>query len=139
MKTKHFTSVVPPSTEKTIRLPLPAIEVRERSPFKKYRRNVVEIETTQMNAVMRLWAKREERFVASSSRPPVCTATCKGLLAEACWNSTARNYRCSMGPPRLMLLNDGIAHAKRNHMEKRRTMDQEIGLTAEMFGLREPT
>ena len=46
MKTKHFTSVVPPSTEKTIRLPLPAIEVRERSPFKKYRPNVVEIETT---------------------------------------------------------------------------------------------
>ena len=28
MKTKHFTSVGPPSTEKTIRLPLPAIEVR---------------------------------------------------------------------------------------------------------------
>jgi hypothetical protein len=46
MKTKHFTSVVPPSTEKTIRLPLPAIEVRERSPFKKYRPNVVKIETT---------------------------------------------------------------------------------------------
>jgi hypothetical protein len=46
MKTKHFTSVGPPSTEKTIRLPLPAIEVRERSPFKKYRPNVVKIETT---------------------------------------------------------------------------------------------
>jgi hypothetical protein len=51
MKTKHFTSVVPPSTEKTIRLPLPAIEVRERSPFKKYRRNVVEIETTPILSV----------------------------------------------------------------------------------------
>jgi hypothetical protein len=46
MKTKHFTSIVPPSIEKTIRLPLPAIEVRERSPFEKYRPNVVEIETT---------------------------------------------------------------------------------------------
>jgi hypothetical protein len=46
MKTKHFTSIASPSTEKTIRLRLPAIEVRERSAFKKYRRNVVEIETT---------------------------------------------------------------------------------------------
>jgi hypothetical protein len=41
MKTKQFTSVVPPSTEKTIRLPLPAIEVRERSPFTKYLPNEV--------------------------------------------------------------------------------------------------
>jgi hypothetical protein len=37
MKTKHFTYRVPPSTEKAIRLPLPAIDVRESSPIEKCR------------------------------------------------------------------------------------------------------
>src|ERR1700683_1686818 len=63
MKTKHFTSVGPPSTEKTIRLPLPAIEVRERPPFTKYRPNVIEIETTPVNAVSsmpRIWPRSPE-------------------------------------------------------------------------------
>src|SRR5271169_4128666 len=45
MKTKHFTYRVPPCPE-TIRLPLPAIDVRERSPVEKYRRNIVKFETT---------------------------------------------------------------------------------------------
>ena len=46
MKTKHFTYRVPPCTEKAIRLPLPAIDVWERSPVEKYRRNIVKFETT---------------------------------------------------------------------------------------------
>ena len=46
MKTKHFTYRVPPCTEKAIRLPLPAIDVGERSPVEKYRRNIVKFETT---------------------------------------------------------------------------------------------
>ena len=46
MKTKHFIYRVPSCTEKAIRLPLPAIDVRERSPVEKYRRNIVKFETT---------------------------------------------------------------------------------------------
>jgi hypothetical protein len=46
MKTRHFTYRVPRCTEKAIRLPLPAIDVRERSPVEKYRRNIVKFETT---------------------------------------------------------------------------------------------
>jgi hypothetical protein len=57
----------------------------------------------ERKTMMRLWAKNS--FAASSSRRRGCTATCKALLAAACWKSTGWSCRCLMGL-RLTLPND---------------------------------
>jgi hypothetical protein len=65
------------------------------------------IEDRERKTMMRCGRSVKSRFAASWNPRPGCTATCKGLLAAACWRSTGWSYRCSMGQ-RLTLQNDGV-------------------------------